>query len=66
MKFKIGQMVKAPDGEVGKILSVRIDETGVFYAMSSKEVDIKAKEIINGVKHLEESELEAVKKGKNE
>ncbi len=66
MKYKIGQLVAAPDGEVGKIVSVRITENGIFYAIESKEVDLQAKEIINGVKHLEEDEIKPVKKGTNE
>lgn len=66
MKYKIGQLVEAPDGEQGKIVSVRITEDGIFYAIESKEVDLQAKEIINGVKHLEENEVKPVKKGKDE
>jgi hypothetical protein len=60
-KFNVGQSVKMPDGEVGIIQSVRADENGIHYVVSSKEVDLVKKEIINGVKHCEESELELVK-----
>lgn len=60
MKFELGQKVKAPDGEIGEIVSIRIDASGVHYVMTSKEVDLQAKEILHGVKHLEEDELEAV------
>lgn len=60
-KFEIGQSVQMPDGEIGDIQSVRADEGGIYYAVSSKEVDLVKKEIINGVKHCEEDELKLVK-----
>lgn len=59
--FSIGQKVKVvADGEIGEVLAIRVDESGVTYTISSKEVDFQAKEIINGVKHLREEEVEEV------
>lgn len=57
--FKIGDKVKTKDGEVGEILSIHIDNNGIRYTITSREVDLQAKEIINGVKHLGEDEVEA-------
>ena len=59
-KFHIGQKVTVvADGEVGEVQSVHIQEAGVSYTISSKEVDINKKEIINGVKTCAEDELDA-------
>lgn len=59
--FSIGQKVKVvADGEIGEVLAIRVDESGVTYTIASKEVDLQAKEIINGVKHLREEEVEEV------
>lgn len=56
-KFAVGDKVIAPDGELGEIVSVHIDENGVWYTMTSKEVDVPRREIIEGFKHLTEDEL---------
>lgn len=59
--FSIGQKVKVKaDREIGEVLAIRVDESGVNYTISSKEVDLQAKEVINGVKHLGEDEVEEV------
>lgn len=61
LKFNIGEKVKVKsDGEVGMVLSFHVDGEGVRYTISSKEVNLKQKKIIEGVKHVMEDELEAV------
>lgn len=62
-KFKVGQKVKViNDGEIGEILSFSYDsENGFKYTISSKEVDIPNKAVIDGVKTCLEAELEEVK-----
>ena len=62
IKFEVGQKVKCLDGEVGEVLGFSYSQqNGVIYTISSKEVDLEKKEIINGVKTMREDELEAVK-----
>ena len=63
-EFELGQKVEMPDGEIGSVISIHADENGIHYVVTSKEVDLVKKEIINGVKHCEESELKAVKEEK--
>ncbi len=59
--FKIGQEVKvSADGEVGVVQQYSFDGQSFKYVVSSKEVDLKKKEIVNGVKHVDESELESL------
>lgn len=65
-KFEIGQTVQAPDGEIGEIQSIGIDVNGIRYAISSKEVDLIEKKIIEGVKHCTEDEITAVKAKKED
>lgn len=62
-KFKVGQTVKdKATGEEGQVLSFTYhSETGFVYQVSSKEVDVAKKEIIEGIKHCSDKELEAVK-----
>ncbi len=64
-KFEIGQKVKFVndnDSEAGKVMSFSFSpDRGFVYQISSKEVDLAKKEIINGVKSCAESELVAVK-----
>lgn len=61
MEFKIGQTVRIKaDGEEGEVLSAQIDVNGVKYTVSSREVDLEAKKILEGVKTCLEEELEAV------
>lgn len=61
MEFKVGQTVRIKaDGEEGEILSAHIDVSGVKYTVSSREVDLEAKKILEGVKTCLEEELEAV------
>jgi len=60
-KFQIGDLVKVlADGEEGTVVSYQADASGFTYRITSKEVDIKAKEIINGFKTCKEDELELV------
>lgn len=59
-KFGIGDKVKhLQDGEICEVVSFTVSEAGIVYKITSKEVDIKAKEVINGYKHVGEDELEA-------
>lgn len=64
-KFEIGQKVKFvndSDSEAGKVLAFSYDPNrGFVYQISSKEVDLAKKEVVNGVKSCSEKELVAVK-----
>lgn len=61
-KFEIGQKVKVSnDGEIGEVLSFSFDGEKFIYRISSKEVDIAVKEVINGVKTCGEDELKKIK-----
>lgn len=66
-KYTIGQSVyfkgDLPE-EAGQVLSYSFDGTSFTYVISSKEVDIKAKKIIEGVKHCKEDELVEVEEKK--
>lgn len=67
MKFELGQKVKVvADGEVGEVLSIHVDADGVRYTISSREVDLGLKKVIEGIKHCKEEELEAVVEAKEE
>lgn len=62
MKFNIGDKVK-PKGskEVCEVLGMTISSDGVTYKVSSKELDLVAKDVVIGVSFYAEGELEAVK-----
>jgi len=64
-KFEIGQKVKFvndSDDEAGKVLGFSYTaDRGFVYQISSKEVDLGKKEVINGIKSCSEKELVAVK-----
>ena len=58
IKFEIGQEVKViADGEKGTVISFHVDESGVTYRITSKEVDLAKKEIVHGIKTCKEEEL---------
>lgn len=60
MKFDIAEKVRViADGEVGEVLSFHVDADGTTYRITSVEVDLAAKQLLNGVKTCKESELEA-------
>ena len=62
MKFKIGDKVKAKgSNDIHEILGINIDIEGIVYKVSSKEVDIQAKEIVEGVSFYKEEELGGIK-----
>jgi len=62
MKYKIGDKVRAKGlNEEHEVLGIMIDAQGVNYKVSSKEVDVQNKEVINGVSFYKEDELEAIK-----
>jgi len=62
MKFKLGQKVKIKnDEEVGEVLSVHVNNDGILYTISSREVDLAKKSVVLGVKNCMEDELEEVK-----
>lgn len=62
LKYNIGDSVKETStGETGRVISVNISDSGVRYTITSKEVDIPNKDIIYGVKHLTEDEIENTK-----
>lgn len=60
-KFEIGQLVKFvndKDSDAGKVVSYSYDsENGFVYKITSKEVDMELKEILNGFKTCKEGEL---------
>lgn len=59
-KFQIGQQVKTADGETCVVQTYAFDGKQFSYRVSSKEVDLQAKELVKGVKNVLESELEAI------
>lgn len=62
-KFEIGALVKFEndkDADAGKVLSLSFDGEW-SYKITSKELDLEKKEVINGIKIGKESELVAVK-----
>lgn len=64
-KFNIGDLVKFEndkDSDAGNVMSISFDGNEWSYKISSKEVDLDKKEIINGVKFGKEVELVAVEK----
>lgn len=66
IKFSIGDKVKhLTDGEISEVLSFAVSvvdgEPVTKYTISSKEVDVAKREILNGVKTVLESEIELVK-----
>jgi len=63
-KFEIGDLVKFKqdkDSDAGEVLSLSFDGKKFTYRISSKEVDLEKKEIIDGIKTCDESELISVK-----
>lgn len=67
IKFNIGDKVmqKRDDSEqVREVLSVHIKEEGVFYTVTSRDVDIKARDVVNGTMYLEEKDLLSVEEYK--
>jgi len=63
-KFKIGQKVECLDGELSEVLGISITKDGVSYTVSSKEVDVKARLVVDGIKTCQEAELKGVKNEK--
>lgn len=62
IKFKIGDKVKSKNSnDVCEVLGMTISAEGVVYKVSSKELDLVAKEVVNGVSFYGQEELEAVK-----
>lgn len=62
IKFKIGQEVRERGkSEKHTVIGFMTDMGGVTYKVSSKEVDVQAKELVEGVSFYKEEELEAVK-----
>lgn len=61
-KFNVGDKVKTiNDPETGEIMDFSYDSAvGYTYRISSKEVDIINKSIVDGIKICKENELEAV------
>lgn len=60
LKFNIGDKVKH-EGEEGEVISIQVSADGVTYTITSKEIDVRNKTIIEGVKHVQEDVLEGVK-----
>lgn len=60
-KFEIGQKAISPDGEVCEVIKMAFDESGWKYVVLSKEVNTKARAIVEGVKTHSEDELKEFK-----
>lgn len=64
-KFEMGDKVKFVndnDSDAGEVVGYSFNnERGFVYQISSKEVDLIKKEVVNGVKSCSEAELVAVK-----
>lgn len=43
--------------QVREVLSVQIKEDGVYYTVTSRDVDIKARDVVNGTMTLKEEDL---------
>lgn len=68
-KYNIGDRVKFigdTDNDVGLVVGLSFDGEEWTYKISSKEVDVAKKEIIEGIKTCKESELVVVKEVSNE
>ena len=62
-KYKIGDTVKMigdSSEQIRKVLSINITSEGVFYTLTSREVDLEKKDIVNGSIYLKENEIELV------
>lgn len=60
-KFKIGDKVREKDSgnkEVSKVLSFSFNGEEYLYKLSSTEVDVENKELVEGVKFCKQDELE--------
>lgn len=58
-KFSIGDKVQTADGEVCEVLSINQDSAGFTYKLKSRDVDLRARQIIDGVKTVKEIEIKA-------
>lgn len=58
-KFDIGDKVKTADGEVCQVVSYSFDGSTFTYKLSSREVDLRARKLIEGVKNVTQEEIEA-------
>lgn len=59
-KFDLGQSVRLktdPESDSGKVVKYSYNGESFVYTITSVEVDVKNKRLINGYKHAEESEL---------
>jgi len=64
-KFTVGDRVIAkgdPQEEVHEVLGFSYDENGFTYKVTSKEVDVAKKEIVEGVSFYKEGEIKKEKK----
>lgn len=60
IKFPVGSKVKHRDGEECEVLKFSFDGVKFVYTISSTEWDSVARKVINGVKTVDEEELEAI------
>ena len=66
-KYNVDDEVQSPDGEVGVVKSLSYNpERGWQYAVSSVEVDVPGRKLVEGVKTLDEDELSKPSKKKGE
>lgn len=62
-KYEIGQIVhytQDPEGVNGKVVALSTNGEGWMYKITSSEVDVSRRQIVNGCKHVTEEELEEV------
>lgn len=43
--------------QVREVLSIQVKEDGVYYTVTSRDVDVKARDVVNGVMTLAEADL---------
>lgn len=65
-KYKVGQEVLKPDGKVGKVLDVQFINGVWKYEVTSRSVDVRKQEVVDGTMIVEESEIKDVPGGQSE
>ena len=63
-KFNLGDTIKHvndPDIDAGKIIHVSVNDDRVMYTIAIKDWNPEKRQVIDAVKHIEESEAEEVK-----
>lgn len=66
IKFPVGSKVKHRDGEKCEVLKFSFDGEKFHYTISSQEWDAAEHRVIEGIKTVEEDELELIEEVKEE